>query len=321
MITYVNETDILATPLSWSDCIAVIERAVHCLHAQDYAQPLKPYLRYKQPQNRIIAMPAYVGGAVNQAGIKWIASFPDNYKRKLPRASSVVILNDAETGQPVSIINTALLSIIRTASVSGLLLQKIKPLLTEPALTVGIVGWGPIGQYHFQMCQDVFGSHLKRVLVYDINPEQKALAVHPLIQRVDSWQAAYAPADVFITCTVAKEPYIDRAPKPGSVHLNVSLRDYEEATIAYFKECLIVDDWDEVCRENTYVERVFRNNQLRKDETLTLVDVVCRDLLTELPHTGGLMFNPMGMAVFDIAMGQFLVQQVIDYGKGLQLAA
>ena len=43
---------------------------------------------------RINAMPGYIGGDYNMAGIKWIGSGPMNYKKGLPRASVTVVLND-----------------------------------------------------------------------------------------------------------------------------------------------------------------------------------------------------------------------------------
>lgn len=120
---YFDENDFDSNHIDWIQTISYIRTAVECIEAQDFVQPLKPYLRYRNLTNRIIAMPAFAGGGINMAGIKWIASFPDNLKKGIPRAHSVVVLNEADTGVPVAIFNTALISIIRTASVSGLILQ------------------------------------------------------------------------------------------------------------------------------------------------------------------------------------------------------
>ena len=118
---YLNEENLKQIGINWNETIEVIEDAVMCLNNKDFSQPIKPYLRYRDLKNRIIAMPAYVGGGFNVVGIKWIASFPDNIKKGIARANSVVVLNNADTGEPTAIINTALLSIIRTVSVSGLM--------------------------------------------------------------------------------------------------------------------------------------------------------------------------------------------------------
>src|SRR5580658_4185064 len=109
-----DESGIRAIGTDWNKTVDIIQEAVRCLEVNDFSQPVKPYLRYRNRKNRIIAMPAFVGGRINKAGIKWIASFPDNIHKGFPRAHSVVILNDADTGEPVCIICTPLLSIIRT---------------------------------------------------------------------------------------------------------------------------------------------------------------------------------------------------------------
>jgi 2,3-diaminopropionate biosynthesis protein SbnB len=319
---YLNENDLNNMGIAWSETIGVIEETVKCLAGDDFAQPIKPYLRYGNLKNRIIAMPAYLGGDFNIAGIKWIASFPDNIRNNIPRAHSVVVLNEADTGRPVSIINTPLLSIIRTASVSGLILRYYDKERDLENFNLGIVGWGPIGQNHLRMCSQVFGKKLSKVFLYDINPIRKEkIDFFPAekIQITGSWQEAYLNADVFITCTTAKEPYIDEKPKKGSILLNVSLRDFKAGIYKYVKNSIIVDDWDEVCRENTDIERFHRENGLEKSGVSTILDVVCGDLIKSYGNDRVLMFNPMGMAVFDIAIAKHYLEKARQENTGLEL--
>src|SRR5690606_37084158 len=158
---YLGDKNIKEIHLDWEQNIDAIASATQCIAAKDIAQPIKPYLRYGDLQNRIIAMPAFVGGKINRSGIKWIASFPENAKKGIARAHSVIILNDAETGQPVSVINSGSMSAIRTASVSGLMIKKFMELKRHKKVKVGIIGYGPVGQYHLDMCYKLLGSTLE----------------------------------------------------------------------------------------------------------------------------------------------------------------
>ena len=52
---YLNKNDILSIGMNWNETIDVIEKAVRSLNDKDFAQPVKPYLRYRDLTNRIIA--------------------------------------------------------------------------------------------------------------------------------------------------------------------------------------------------------------------------------------------------------------------------
>jgi ornithine cyclodeaminase len=318
---YLNEKDLTKIGQNWNATIDNIEQAVHCLHNKDFVQPVKPYLRYRDLTNRIIALIAFVGGKINLAGIKWIASFPDNINHGLPRAHSVVILNNADTGAPVGIINTALLSIVRTASVSGLMLRHFLKARPMNNIVVSIMGWGPIGQNHYKMVADILKDKLAKIYLYDLREIKTETITGPHKGKTivaKSWQEAYREADVFITCTVSKAPYVDEKPKAGSLQLNCSLRDYKVSILDHTK-AIIVDDWVEVCREKTDIEMMHKERGLKEEDTKSIVDVVCNNCLTGYPKAEAIMFNPMGMAVFDVATGRYYLDLAKKMGLGLEL--
>lgn len=319
---YLNEKNIIEIGVDWEKLIDIIEGAVKCLGTGDFAQPVKPYLRYRDLKNRIIAMPAFVGGEFNMAGIKWIASFPDNIKSGIPRAHSVVILNNAETGEPVGIINTALLSILRTASVTGLMIRYFEKLRPLKNICLGIIGWGPIGQYHFKMCSTLLANRLSKIFLYDLRKIDQSIinfGDKDKIEVVGSWEEAYRDADVFITCTVSNAPYIDKPPKKGSLQLNVSLRDYKTDMFDYVKNSIIVDNWEEVCREKTDIEMLHIEKGLQSEYTKSIIDVVMNHCMKDFAEDIPIMFNPMGMAVFDMAVGAYYLEEARARNIGTNL--
>jgi 2,3-diaminopropionate biosynthesis protein SbnB len=315
---YLNANDIDRLGTDWKRLIDIVRDTLVIIKNKDYAQPTKPYLRYGNLKNRIIAMPAYIGGQNPVSGIKWIASFHDNIYENLARANSITILNKFDTGMPICIINSNLVSAIRTASVSGLMIEKRFNESRNRKLTVGIVGFGPIGQIHLQMISSILRSKIKKVCLYDLREIETISFGTGLKDKIficKSWEECYSQADIFIACTVGDKPYINRKPKKGALLLNISLRDFDPAT-RRFMDTIVVDDWDEVCREKTDIEGMCKYHGLRKEDTISFADFVldrdhgCND------REKVTMFNPMGMAVFDIAIGSYYYRRAIRENIG-----
>ncbi|MDT3427542.1 ornithine cyclodeaminase [Paenibacillus forsythiae] len=316
---YLNTNSLNEMGIDWNQTTQVINYTVSALEKGNYSQPIKPYLRFNDPVNRIIAMPAYVGGDINMAGIKWIASFPGNIKHGVKRAHSVTVLNHPDNGIPVCIINSALISGIRTASVSGVMIQKYISLSDLNGFNIGITGFGPIGRLHLQMLYALLGERINQVCLYDI----AAVELHYVpaglkdkVRVVSHWSDAYLEADIFITCTVSKERYIDQKPKEGALLLNVSLRDFTQDILS-FDPLIIVDDWDEVCRENTDIELFHQQKGLKKSDTIAISDSRIDEKLTQKAKARPMMFNPMGMAVFDVAIASLYYEKALREGVGL----
>lgn len=319
---YLDTRHVDAIGTDWKALGATIDDAVRLIASKDYVQPIKPYLRYSNPGNRIIAMPAYAGGQIALAGIKWIASFPDNLQRGLPRAHSVTILNAPDSGKPLAIVNTASVSAIRTAAVSGAVIRRY--LAARPdlggRLAIGIVGFGPIGQTHLRMMLGLIPEQVGRVLIHDSAPSPPPLPAD-LRSRVEvcaDWQSVFSASDIFVTATTATRRYIDRPARAGTLHLNVSLRDYQPGAARTFQR-ILVDDWAEVCRENTDIELMHREYGLQEADTITLAEAVAGDRLADLRPRESVLFNPMGMAVFDIAVAGFYYRRAQECGGGISL--
>jgi 2,3-diaminopropionate biosynthesis protein SbnB len=316
---YLGTKELLKIGNNWNALVDVISECINVQSQSDFVQPIKPYLRYGDQNNRIIAMPAYVGGEFSMAGIKWIASFPANKQRGLQRAHSVTILNEADSGIPCALFNSTLISEVRTAAVSGCFLKLMLHKINRKKIKVGMTGLGPIGIAHVEMLISIFGDELEEIKIFDIQKQsvtQTALEKFSFgnLKIVDTWQEAYLEADVFITCTVSKERYINLKPKPGSLQLNISLRDFEPNLVKDMNY-IVVDDWDEVCRENTDVEQMHREQGLTKHQTLTLSQL---PQLNFRPHEV-VMFNPMGMAIFDIAVASYYYANALKKEIGITL--
>jgi N-[(2S)-2-amino-2-carboxyethyl]-L-glutamate dehydrogenase len=318
---YLKTNDLEELGLDWKKNTEMLRNALEVIKKGEFSQPIKPYLKFNDKSNRIIAMPAYAGGDIEIAGIKWIASFPKNIEKGIQRANSVTVLNNSETGEPIAFINTALISVIRTASVSALLIEEYIKHKNPSNLTLGIIGFGPIGQMHLKMATDLLGDRIKNIKLFDIAgiPSSKLpIDILDKIEICTNWEDVYLFSDIFITCTVSSEGYIDKKPKDHALLLNVSLRDFKTDILKYTKS-IVVDNWEEVCRADTDIEKMSKEGLLFKEDTISLVELICENKFNGLANNQAIMFNPMGLAIFDIVIAKSYYQEALKKEIGTLL--
>ena len=89
--------------LSWTEVVDVLEDAFVQKARGLVQNPPKPAVR-PRADAFINAMPAYLGGS-DRVGIKWVAGFEQNRAKGLPYIYGVFVLNDAETGRPLALID------------------------------------------------------------------------------------------------------------------------------------------------------------------------------------------------------------------------
>ncbi|HEX2855024.1 MAG TPA: hypothetical protein VHO24_17450 [Opitutaceae bacterium] len=318
---YLNTDDIRTLGTDWHKVVDAVERATWLVAGGDYEQPLKPYLHLRSPRNRIIAMPAYLGGDGGAVGLKWIASFPGNCARGKSRAHAITILNNVQSGEPECFINSTLLSATRTAGVSGVMAKQFLRARHREAFSLGIIGFGEIGVHHLAMFTQLFGDRISRVGIYDIDERaarQRASRFSCEIDYHSSATSLLQSTDVVVTCTTSARGYIVERPRVGALILNVSLRDFAPA-FRHFVDYMVVDSWMEVCRKETDIELMHQQCGLEEKDALTFVDVVTRNAIVNRPENSTVMFNPMGMAIYDIAVAALYRDKAKINGVGVNM--
>ena len=117
-----------------------VREALLRFHAGDWAMPAKVYLQ-SPPYGDFRAMPALGDG---MALLKWVTSFPGNPERGLPTVTGVICLSDAETGEPLMLLDARSVTALRTGAVAAV---AAAALARSDAGTVGIVGCGLHGTW------------------------------------------------------------------------------------------------------------------------------------------------------------------------------
>jgi ornithine cyclodeaminase/alanine dehydrogenase len=127
--------------------------------------PPKPGIHPGEGDNFIHAMPAYIP-ALNSAGVKWVSGFPENYKRGLPYITGLLILNDPETGVPVSVMDCVWITAMRTAAATAVAARR---LARSDSSVLGILACGVQGRTNTEALKVLFP--LERVMAYDVKSE------------------------------------------------------------------------------------------------------------------------------------------------------
>lgn len=271
------------------------------------------FLRYPndESEQRIIALPAYLGNTQPVVGIKWIASSPLNIKTGLPRASAVCILNEAATGIPFAIIEGATISAYRTA-LSAILAAETMGRV-DSFETVGFVGCGILAETIFSQMRQ-YGWPIKQCMLYDkdvlradlfkskmaINREQEIIIADTDIDVIKNSQ-------VVVLATTAQTPYLDDISIINNEHifLNISLRDLSPAYILSSNN--IVDDVAHILQANTSVHLTYQQVQQNTFITGTLAQLLLGKIKLDVKKPS--IFSPMGLGVLDLALATFVFNQ------------
>lgn len=162
--------------------------------------PPKPGI-HTQPDAFIHAMPAYVP-SLGSAGIKWVSGYPENYKRNLPYITGLLILNDPETGVPLSVMDCIWITAMRTGAATAI---AAKYMANMESTTVGILGCGVQGRTNLRALH-IMMPKLKEVKAYDISgdaakkyAEEMQKQTELNIRIVGSPEEAVRNSDIIVT--------------------------------------------------------------------------------------------------------------------------
>ena len=292
-------------------------------------QPHKVVLRFGESaaceaRGRINGLCAYVGGTVQAMGMKWIASFPANRQRGLPRASALVILNSPETGLPLAIMDGTLISAMRTGAVTGLGARFLAPAAAQVA---GVVGAGV--QAHTQILglwTALPGLRTIRV-VNRCRAHAEALAAEcrarwqAPVEAVETIPAALAEADVALTITTAEAPIIfARDIKPGALTIQLSGHECEFEVLAQCQK-LVVDDWETVKHRGIMTPALMHQAGLLPDHRIYagLGELIAGSKPGRTDDRERIHFAHMGMGVDDVALAAAIYRTACTLGLGQPL--
>ncbi len=255
-VLYLCRNDIEKLKIPIKEVIRIVEEAFLEKVEGRTEVPPKPGI-HPQKDAFIHAMPAYIP-RMKSAGMKWVSGFPENPKHGLPYISGLLILNDTETGFPISVMDCTWITAKRTGAATAI---AAKHLARQDSKVLGILGCGVQGRSNLEALT-VVCKNLEEVKAYDISERnlqkyvEEMTAKHGLkVVPVSSPRKAVENCDIIVTAgPILKHPHpIIEAPwfkdggfacaldfdsywKPEAMHSMNKFCTDDQNQLAYYKK-------------------------------------------------------------------------------------
>lgn len=328
---YLSQEDVIAAGgLDMALCLQAVEEALRCHAKGDVILPSKTVIRWgdvetETTKGRMNAMPGYLGGRVDKVGIKWIGSSPLNPQMYgLPRASGLLILNDPVTKLPLAVMDSAIISAMRTGAAGGI---GMKYLSKADSRIMGILGAGVQARTQAMAARTIL-PNLEKILIYDILSERSKSWCQEMSETLNipcspmtSAEEAVRESDLFVTVTTAHSPIVRAAwIKPGHTFIHMAGYEDEVAVVAKAQK-IVVDSWREVLHRGlqtvylAYQEGVITD----KDIYAEIGEIILGQKKGRENPEEFIYYNTVGMGIEDIAFGQAVFEEAKRKGIGVSL--
>ena len=359
---YLSEPDMIKAGVKNMDqCVEAMEDLLVTLNKGDYVMagvnhnshgaqvifPDDPQFE-GMPKNaddrRFMAMPAYLGGKYQMAGMKWYGSNCENKASGLPRSILMMMLNDKDTGAPLALMSANLVSCYRTGAIPGV---GAKYLAGKDSETVTIIGPGVMGR----TCLLAFLSVCPKITTVKVKGRgQRSLHAFeefvkkecPQIKQVivcDSMEEAVKDSDIICVTSTApvKEidfPYIaeDWVKKGALICLPSAARFDDDFLINRCKKVVdnykLYEAWAEEFPYPSYemVQIIgskftdyLHEGRIQREDIVDIADIINKKHPGRESDDEIIVYSVGGMPVEDIAWGGTVYRNALKEGIGVEL--
>lgn len=292
---------------------------------------------------RFMAMPAYLGGQYQMAGMKWYGSNVENKDKGLPRSILMMMLNDKDTGAPLALMSANLLSSYRTGGIPGV---GGKYLARKDSKVIAVVGPGVMGKTSLaafaSVCRNldtvkIKGRGRKSIdsfieFVKEEYPEIKNIEV------CDTIESAVRDSDIVCMTTTVKNdvstfPVIrSEWVKKGALISMPSAAGFDDDFLCGCK--LVVDNyklyeaWEEEYPYPTYPEiciigskftDLVHEGKIERSDIIDIADIIEGRAVGRESDDDIIIYSVGGMPVEDVAWGTIVYRNALKKGIGVDL--
>jgi alanine dehydrogenase len=233
-------------------------------------------------------------------------------------------LSSTETGELLAIIEAGRLGQLRTGAASGV---ATKYMARINAATVGVIGTGNQAETQLEaVCQvheftsiNVFSRTAERRESFAASmSEQLGVPISP----VESAEKCVAESDVLLVITSASEPVLDGHWINPGTHINATganssnRRELDDEAVRR-ASVVVVDDIDQARIECGDIIHAVDNGFVRWEQVRSLADVVGGTTPGRNSEEDITLFESLGVALEDIALGARVYELALKQGAGV----
>ena len=276
----------------------------------------------------------YVKG-VQIHGLKMLNNFPLNREKGLPPFNGIMVVNDSNTGIPISVMDASYITCMRTGAAGAL---GVDLLARKDAKNLFLLGAGK--QAPFQLAATLMlRPGIRKVYVADVAmPDNAVHFAQTICQQladdfgvdasgvefvaVDDLGPAVGDSDAIITVTPSRKPIIQKAWLKKGTHLSCLGSDMEskqEIESAIFAGAGIYADDKAQCIRVGEMELPLQQGVITpEDITGEIGDLIAGKVPGRLSDEQTTIFDATGLYILDLAAAKVAIDRAKSAGIGIQ---
>ena len=252
-------------------------------------------------------------------GIKVNARYPPAEPGGSQRVTGAILIADAENGRPLALLDSLVVTIMRTAAVTAVALRHLAP---PDARTALLVGAGT--QAEMQVAALQLAAKIETLAVHDVaTAKAEALAEKARdggldVRVVADADRAAQDADIIVTITPARSPVLSRVP-PGALVVALGSdepgkRELGPGVLSRSK--VVVDVLEQAAYAGELASAIQDGAMTRNDVYAELGEIVAGAKPRPTSPDETVVFDGTGTAMQDVAVSLLLIEAARRAGRG-----
>jgi len=319
-LLFLNEEHIKEA-VTMKDVIDAIDFTYEIYASNHFQMPTR--LQVRDGDNTLLLMPVLTERAI---ATKLVTVFPNN--TEVPTLHGLVVLNDKQTGQILSLLDGSFLTALRTGAIGG---NAVRHFARKDDRKLAIIGTGVQGLHQaIAACTE---RNISDIYLFnrtkDKIPGFKASLerwIEPNIRlhTANSAKEAISSADIIITATTSYQPVLPDDPALLKEKLIIGIGSFQPTmrefpnTVYKLANSIYVDT-EHAIEESGDIAIPMKEGWIKKEDVQTMSSWLTSQSSINRENHSTILFKSVGMALFDVVTANLIYEKAREKRIGVQL--